>query len=75
MAERGIEYNAESTIMNFAGGFILIAVAAAMVLVARPMDGESARFLKGPWIIGQFYVLITMICSVLGISAIIVNWP
>lgn len=61
--------------MNFAGGFILIAIAAGLALVARPKDGESAKFLKGPWIIGQFYVMITMICGVLGISAVIVNWP
>jgi hypothetical protein len=61
--------------VNFAGGFILIAIAAAMFVVAKPKDGESARFLKGQWIVGQLYVMTTMICSVLGISAIIVNWP
>jgi hypothetical protein len=61
--------------VNFAGGFILIAVAVAMIVVARPKNGESAHFLKGPWIVGQLYVMTTMICSVLGITAIIANWP
>jgi hypothetical protein len=61
--------------MDFAGGFIFIAIAAAMIFVARSKDDESTRFLKGPWIVGQLYVMTTMICGVLGISAIIVNWP
>ena len=61
--------------MNFAGGFVLIAIAIAMIVVARPKDGESARFLKGPWIVGQVYTMIAMICIVVGISTIIVNWP
>jgi len=61
--------------MNFAGGFVLIAIAIAMIVVAKPKDGESARFLKGPWIVGQVYTMIAMICIVVGISTIIVNWP
>ena len=61
--------------MNFTGGVVLIAFAVAMVVLARPKDGVSARFLKGPWIVGQVYTLITMICVVIGVSVIIVNWP
>jgi hypothetical protein len=61
--------------MNFIGGVVLIAIAVAMVLLARPKDGVSARFLKGLWIVGQVYTLIIMICAVIGVSAIIVNWP
>ena len=38
--------------MNFTGGLVLIAVAIAMVVLARPADGESAPFLK-VWIVGQ----------------------
>jgi hypothetical protein len=61
--------------MNIIGGVILIAIAVAMLIVARPKDGVSARFLKGPWIVGQAYVMIAMISGVIGVSAIIVNWP
>jgi hypothetical protein len=61
--------------MNIIGGVILIAIAVAMLIVARPKDGVSARFLKGPWIVGQAYLMITMIFGVIGVSAIIVNWP
>lgn len=61
--------------MNIIGGVILIAIAVAMLLLARPKDGVSARFLKGPWIVGQAYVMITMIFGVIGVSAVIVNWP
>jgi hypothetical protein len=61
--------------MNLTGGVVLIAIAVAMVFLARPKDGVSARFLKGPWIVGQVYTMIIMICAVIGVSAIIVNWP
>ena len=61
--------------MNLTGGIVLIAIAVAMIFLARPTDGVSARFLKGPWIVGQAYTMITMICVVIGISVIIVNWP
>jgi hypothetical protein len=61
--------------MNIIGGVISIAIAVAMLILARPKDGVSARFLKGPWIVGQAYVMITMIFGVIGVSAVIVNWP
>ena len=38
--------------MNFTAGLILIAATVAMIVVARPADGESAPFLK-VWIVGQ----------------------
>jgi hypothetical protein len=61
--------------MNVIGGVILIAIAVAMLILGKPKDGVSARFLKGPWIVGQVYVMITMIFGVVGTSVIIVNWP
>ena len=61
--------------MNLTFGVVLIAVAVAMLILARPTDGVSARFLKGPWIVGQVYVMIAMISGVIGVSAITVNWP
>jgi hypothetical protein len=53
---------------------IFIAVAVVMLIPARPKDGVSARFLKGPWIVGQAYVMATMIFGIIGMSAVIVNW-
>ena len=61
--------------MNLMGGVALIAIAIAMLLFARPKDGVSAKFLKGPWIVGQIYVMAAMLLGVLGASAIVVNWP
>jgi hypothetical protein len=61
--------------MNVTGGMFLIAITIAMILLARPKDGVSARFLKGPWIVGQVYLMIAMISGVIGVSALIVNWP
>jgi hypothetical protein len=61
--------------MNFTGGLVLIAITVAMVFFGKPKDGESARFLKGPWIVGQAYLMIAMISGVLGVTALIVNWP
>ena len=61
--------------MNVIGGIILIAIAVAMLIMAKPKDGVSARFLKGPWIVGQAYIMIAMISGVIGVTSIIVNWP
>ena len=61
--------------MNLIFGVFLIAVALAMLMLARPTDGVSARFLKGPWIVGQLYVMSAMISGVVGVTFIIMNWP
>ena len=60
--------------MNSIAGLVLLALAAVMVLVARPGDGESAPFLK-VWIVGQLYALAAMITGVAGITLVIINWP
>ncbi len=60
--------------MNFTGGLILIAVTVAMLVIARPADGESAPFLR-VWIVGQIYALAAMVSAVLGVTIVIVNWP
>jgi len=52
----------------------LIVLMVAMVVVARPRDGETAPFLKS-WPLGQFYALVAMSSGVGGIALIIVNWP
>jgi len=60
--------------MNFTIGLIMIAVAVAMVLLARPTDGVSAPFLK-VWIVGQIYALIAMVSVVTGVTIVIITFP
>jgi len=59
--------------MNFTGGLVLLAIPVAMVLLARPADGESAPFLK-IWIVGQVYALAAMVSAVMGVTIVITNW-
>ena len=61
--------------MNFIFGLALIALAAGMMLVGRPAKGmESAPFLN-VWIVGQTYIIATIICLVVGTTLIIQNLP
>ena len=60
--------------MNFTAGLILIAVTVAMLLLARPRNGETAPFLK-IWIVGQIYALAAMVSTVVGLTIIISTWP
>ena len=59
--------------MNFTFGLILLAVTIAMLVIARPADGESAKFLK-VWIVGQIYALAAMVSAVIGVTIIIATW-
>lgn len=59
--------------MNFTAGLVLIAITIAMLVVARPKNGESAPFLK-IWIVGQAYALTAMVSAVIGVTIIISNW-
>ncbi len=60
--------------MNLVLGVALIAVAAGMILLARPRDGVSAPYLK-VYIVGQAYIMTAMIAAVMGVARVIVNWP
>jgi multisubunit Na+/H+ antiporter MnhB subunit len=60
--------------MNFTAGLILIAVTIAMIVVARPANGESAPFLR-VWIVGQLYALTAMVSVVIGVTIMIIAWP
>ena len=52
-------------------GVALIALAVGMIYVGRPAKGmDSAPFLK-VWIVGQAYIVATIICLVVGTSLII----
>jgi hypothetical protein len=58
--------------MSVALGLILLAVTVAMILVARPTDGESASFLKN-WFVGQLYALGAMVSAVTGVTILVTN--
>lgn len=60
--------------MSITVGLILIALTIAMVVVARPADGDSAPFLK-VWIVGQVYALTAMVSAVMGVTIVVSNWP
>ena len=61
--------------MNFMGGIILLAVGIAMVFFGRARGGEELPIFRRVWIIGQAYVMTAMTIGVMGVSAIIANWP
>jgi hypothetical protein len=60
-------------VIDFTFGLILIGVTFAMVILARPSDGESAPFLKS-WIVGQLYALTAMVSAVIGVTIVISTW-
>ena len=56
-------------------GVALIVLAIGMILVGRAPKGmESAPFLK-VWIVGQAYIIATIICLVIGTTLIIQSLP
>ena len=56
-------------------GVALIALAIGMIFVGRPAKGmDSAHFLK-VWIVGQAYIIATIICLVIGTTLIIQSLP
>jgi len=56
-------------------GVALIALAIGMILVGRAPKGmDSAPFLR-VWIVGQAYIIATIICLVIGTTLIIQNLP
>ena len=60
--------------MNFTGGLILLAIGIAMLFFGRARGGEPLRIFR-VWIVGQLYVMTAMTIGVMGVSAIIANWP
>ncbi|HEY5503537.1 MAG TPA: hypothetical protein VIK28_00145 [Sedimentisphaerales bacterium] len=60
--------------MNITYGVGLVCVAVAMIWFAsNPADGESHRFFKSAWIVGQLYVMTAMVLFVMGGAAVIAN--
>ncbi len=58
------------------GGVLLIAVAVVMIFFGRPRGGaDVVAFLKGPWIIGQVYVMASLLSFVIGVSLLLTHWP
>ena len=60
--------------MSFALGILLLAITVGMVLIARPVAGEPARFLRH-WAVGQTYILGAMASALVGITIIVNTWP
>ena len=60
--------------MGFVYGVAALAVAVVMVLIARPRAGKSPLFLSS-WVIGQVYVLVAMVATVIGVALIIGAMP
>jgi hypothetical protein len=61
--------------MNSVYGAALIAIAVAMILLARPSsEGEPAKYLR-VFIVGQAYIMATLVCFVIGATFLISNWP
>ena len=62
--------------MNFTGGLILLAIAAGMILIARPKGGETVPFLRERhWVVGHAYVMSTLLLFVLSAAILIINRP
>jgi hypothetical protein len=57
--------------MNMVYGIALICVSVGMVWAARPADGVSLPIFKKVWVVGQLYVMATMIVLVIGATFIL----
>jgi hypothetical protein len=66
-AERG-------RLMNLIYGVVILAVAVGLIVTGRPRHGKSPAFLNS-WVVGQVYVLICLVCTVLGASYLIRSLP
>ena len=55
--------------LSFGIGFICLGV--FMIWFARPADGEAAAMFKKSWVLGQIYVMATMLVFVTGAAYIL----
>ncbi len=57
-------------------GVGLLFLCVGMTVVARPKAGQdSAIWLRGPWILGRIYLLLTLLAAVMGVSFILNALP
>ena len=56
-------------VMGVVYGLAGLAVAAGMVVIARPRYGKSPAFLSS-WVLGQSYVLAILVVAVIGVALI-----
>ncbi len=62
--------------MQITIGIVLLLVCVGMIIIARPKPGQdSAIWLSKPWILGQTYVLLTLLAAVVGVSFILNGLP
>jgi len=57
--------------MGLTFGIGIIGLAIFMIWLARPADGEAAAMFKGSWVIGQLYVMATLLVFVIGAAYIL----
>jgi hypothetical protein len=57
--------------MSTAYGIAALCLAILMIWVARPADGISAPPFKKVWVVGQLYVMATMVVMVIGVALIL----
>ena len=57
--------------MGISVGIALICFAIFMIRLARPADGEAAAMFKKSWVIGQLYVMATLLVFVMGAAYIL----
>lgn len=60
--------------MNLIYGLIMLAVAIGLIVIARPRRGKTPALLSS-WVVGQVYVLVCLVCTVLGASFLIRSLP
>jgi hypothetical protein len=60
--------------MNAIGGVILMAIGGVLLFFGRARGGAPRSFLH-IYIVGQLYLLTTMVFIVLGAAVVISNWP
>ncbi len=56
-------------------GVALILVAASMLWIAKPAQGQDSAPWLRVFIVGQIYIMAAMVCVVTGTSLIIAYWP
>ena len=57
--------------MDIATGGIIVAIAIAMVWLARSRDGEPIKPFRKYWVVGHLYAVAVMALGVLGIATML----
>ena len=61
--------------MNVAIGVVLLLIGVGMIVIGRPRPGGHLIPLLDIWIIGQVYVMASMVSLVFGVTLLLNSWP